>query len=54
MVIYVITREDIHRSGVARMDSDHWEVGVRGFGRQFSKSLLVLIDEEALAKYTIA
>jgi iron complex outermembrane receptor protein len=29
---------------VARTDSDHWAVGVRGFGGQFSKSLLVLID----------
>ena len=29
---------------VARIDSDHWSVGVRGFGDQFSKSVLVLID----------
>ena len=51
--IYVITHEDIRRSGatsipevlrlapgleVARTDSDHWAVGVRGFGGQFSKS----------------
>ena len=50
--IYVITQEDIRRSGassipevlrlapgleVARTDSDHWAVGVRGFGGQFSK-----------------
>src|SRR5260221_2220715 len=57
--IYVITQEDIRRSGatsidevlrlapgleVARTDSDHWAVGVRGFGGQFSKSLLVLVD----------
>jgi len=57
--IYVITQEDIRRSGatsiaevlrlapgleVARTDSDHWAVGARGFGGQFSKSLLVLID----------
>jgi len=57
--IYVITQEDIRRSGatsipevlrlapgveVARTDSDHWAVGIRGFGGQFSKSLLVLID----------
>src|SRR5882762_4857970 len=57
--IYVITQEDIRRSGatsipeilrlapgleVARTDSDHWAVGVRGFGGQFSKSLLVMID----------
>ena len=57
--IYVITQEDIRRSGatsipeilrlapgleVARTDSDHWAVGVRGFGGQFSKSLLMMID----------
>src|SRR5258708_5612102 len=57
--IFVITQEDIRRSGatsipevlrlapgleVARTDSDHWAVGVRGFGGQFSKSLLVMID----------
>jgi iron complex outermembrane receptor protein len=57
--IYVITQEDIRRSGatsipellrlapgveVARIDSDHWAVGVRGFNGEFSKSLLVLID----------
>ena len=57
--IYVITQDDIRRSGattipellrlvpgveVARIDSDHWAVGVRGFGGEFSKSLLVLID----------
>ncbi len=57
--IYVLTQEDIRRSGatsipevlrlvpgveVARIDSDHWSVGVRGFGSGFSKSVLVLID----------
>src|SRR5438270_10888415 len=57
--IYVLTQDDIRRSGatsipealrgapgveVARIDSDHWSVGIRGFGSQFSKSLLVLID----------
>jgi iron complex outermembrane receptor protein len=57
--IFVITQEDIRRSGatslpdvlrlapgldVAQIDSDHWSVGVRGFGDQFSKSVLVLID----------
>ena len=57
--IYVITQEDIRRSGatsipevlrlapgleVARTDSDHWAVGIRGFGGQFSKSLLVMMD----------
>jgi len=57
--IYVLTQEDIRRSGttsipellrlvpgveVARIDSDHWSVGIRGFGSEFSKSVLVLID----------
>ncbi|MGH9449602.1 MAG: TonB-dependent receptor plug domain-containing protein [Terriglobia bacterium] len=57
--IFVLTQEDIRRSGatsipevlrlvpgveVARIDSDHWAVGVRGFNSQFSKSVLVLID----------
>jgi iron complex outermembrane receptor protein len=57
--IYVITQEDIRRSGatsipeifrlapgveVSRTDSDHWAIGVRGFAGQFSRSLLVLID----------
>jgi len=61
--ISVITEEDIRRSGatslpellrlvpgvsVARIDSDHWAVGVRGFGDSFSKSLLVLIDGRSI------
>ena len=29
---------------VARMDSDHWAVGIRGLTNPFSKALLVLID----------
>jgi iron complex outermembrane receptor protein len=57
--IYVLTREDIRRSGatnitevlrlvpgveVAQIDSSNWAVGIRGFGNNFSKSVLVLID----------
>ncbi|MGH9717773.1 MAG: TonB-dependent receptor plug domain-containing protein [Candidatus Acidiferrales bacterium] len=57
--IFVLTSEDIRRSGattipdvlrlvpgveVAQIDSDHWSVGIRGFGSEFSKSVLVLID----------
>lgn len=57
--IYVLTEEDIRRSGVttipealrlvpglevARIDSDSWAVGIRGFGGAFSRSVLVLID----------
>jgi iron complex outermembrane receptor protein len=57
--IYVITQEDIRRSGatsipevlrlapgveVARIDSDTWSISVRGFGSSLSRSVLVLID----------
>jgi len=57
--VYVLTQEDIRRSGatsipealrlvpgveVARVDANHWAVGIRGFGSGFSKSVLVLID----------
>ena len=57
--VYVLTQEDIRRSGatsipealrlapgveVARVDSDHWSVGIRGFGAVLANKLLVLID----------
>lgn len=57
--IYVITGDDIHRSGattipevlrlapgveVARIETGKYSIGVRGFGSRFSRSLLVLID----------
>jgi iron complex outermembrane receptor protein len=57
--IFVITQEDIRRSGVtsipqalrlapgvevAQIDGNHWSVSIRGFAGQFSKSLLVLVD----------
>ena len=57
--IYVLTQEDIRQSGatsipevlrlvpgveVARIDSDKWSIGVRGFGSRLSRSVLVLID----------
>ena len=57
--IYVITQEDIHRSGVtsipealrlapgvtvSRINSNQWAIGVRGFGTGLSRSVLVLID----------
>src|SRR6266404_2082662 len=57
--IYVITQEDIRRSGatsipealrmapgveVARVDSNTWSLGVRGFESTLSRSVLVLID----------
>ena len=57
--IFVITQEDIRRSGatsipevlrlvpgvkVARIDSNKWAIGVRGFESRLSRSVLVLID----------
>jgi iron complex outermembrane receptor protein len=57
--IYVITQEDIKRSGatsipgalrlapgveVAQIDASTWAVGIRGFGTDLSRSVLVLID----------
>jgi iron complex outermembrane recepter protein len=57
--IYVITQEDIRRSGatsipealrlapgveVARMDSVKWAIGIRGFESRLSRAVLVLID----------
>src|SRR5713226_7875736 len=57
--IYVLTQEDIRRSGatsipdilrlvpgveVARIDSNKWSLGVRGFTGRLSRSVLVLID----------
>ena len=57
--IYVITHDAILRSGatnipealrlapgveVARIDSDKWSIGIRGFGSRLCRSVLVLID----------
>lgn len=57
--VYVITGEDIRRSGVtsipealrlapgvevARIDGNKWSVGIRGFGSRLTRSVLVLID----------
>jgi iron complex outermembrane receptor protein len=57
--IYVLTQDDIRRSGatsipevlrlvpgveVARIDSDHWSIGIRGFAAALASKLLVLID----------
>lgn len=61
--VFVITQDDIRRSGatsipealrlapgveVARIDSNHWSVAIRGFAGQFSKSLLVLVDGRSI------
>ena len=57
--IYVITGDDIRRSGatsipealrlapgveVARVDAHQWSVGIRGFGSNLTRDVLVLID----------
>ena len=57
--VFVITQEDIHRSGatsipealrmvpgleVARIDENKWAIGSRGFNGRFDNKLLVLID----------
>jgi iron complex outermembrane receptor protein len=57
--IFVITQDDIQRSGattipdalrlapgveVARIDSNKWSIGIRGFGSRLSRNVLVLID----------
>ncbi len=57
--VYVITQEDIERSGatdipealrlapgveVARADSHTWSIGIRGFGSNLTRNVLVLID----------
>lgn len=60
---YVLSSEDIRRSGstsipealrlvpglqVARMDGNKWAISSRGFNRQFSNKLLVMIDGRTL------
>ncbi|MDX2506546.1 MAG: TonB-dependent receptor [Gammaproteobacteria bacterium] len=57
--VFVITQEDIHRSGVtsipealrmapgiqvSRIDANKWAITSRGFNRQFANKLLVMID----------
>jgi iron complex outermembrane recepter protein len=57
--VYVITQEDIRRSGVtsipealrlapgvqvARIDASKWAISIRGFNGRFANKLLVLID----------
>ncbi len=61
--IFVITQEDIHRSGatnipdllrmvpgmdVAEINANTWAINVRGFQEQFSNELLVLVDGRSL------
>ena len=61
--VYVITRDDIRRSGamsipealrlapglqVARIDGARWAIGMRGFADRLARSVLVLIDGRAV------
>jgi iron complex outermembrane recepter protein len=61
--IFVITQEDIHRSGasnvpdllrlvpgldVAQINANNWAISSRGFNTQFANKLLVLIDGRAV------
>lgn len=67
--IYVITQEDIERSGattipealrlapgveVARIDANKWSIGIRGFGSRLSRSVLVLIDGRSVYSTLLA
>lgn len=67
--LYVITREDIERSGalnlaellrtvpglqVARAGSSQWAVSARGFNDQFANKLLVLIDGRTIYSPTFS
>ncbi len=57
--VYVLTQDDIRRSGattipnalrlvpgveVARINSNRWSIGIRGFGSRLTRDVLVLID----------
>jgi iron complex outermembrane receptor protein len=60
--VFVITSEDIHRSGlelpdvlrlapgvqVARVEAGRWAVAIRGFNNDFSNKLMVLIDGRSI------
>src|SRR5207302_9180666 len=61
--IYVVTQEDIRRSGlttipellrlvpgldVARVNGNQWAISARGFNNQYANKLLVLVDGKAV------
>jgi iron complex outermembrane receptor protein len=67
--IYVITHDDIERSGVtsipealrlapgvevARINSNEWSIGIRGFGSRLCRAVLVLIDGRTVYTTLIA
>ncbi|MES2961052.1 MAG: TonB-dependent receptor [Pseudomonadota bacterium] len=64
--IYILSGEDIRRSGitsipealrlapgvqVARLNGNSWAIGIRGFDRQFSNKVLVMIDGRVIYTY---
>jgi iron complex outermembrane receptor protein len=67
--VYVITQEDIRRSGattipdalrlapgveVARISADKWSIGIRGFGSRLNRDVLVLMDGRSVYTTLIA
>lgn len=67
--IYVITQEDIRRSGatsipealrlapgveVAQISGDKWAIGIRGFGGRLNRDVLVMIDGRSVYTTLIA
>ncbi|HET9179158.1 MAG TPA: TonB-dependent receptor [Terriglobia bacterium] len=67
--VYVITQQDIERSGattipealrlapgveVARINSNRWAIGIRGFGGRFSRDVLVMIDGRSVYSTLLA
>lgn len=67
--VYVITQQDIARSGattipealrlapgveVARINSNRWAIGIRGFGGRFSRDVLVMIDGRSVYSTLLA
>ncbi len=67
--VFVITREDIRRSGVtripealrlapgvqvSRIDANKWAISTRGFNNQFANMLLVMIDGRTVYSPTIS
>lgn len=67
--VFVITQEDIHRSGavnipdvlrmapgvnVARVDANAWAISIRGFNSRYSNKILVLIDGRSISSPAFA
>src|ERR1700721_237473 len=67
--VFVITQEDIHRSGatnipdllrmvpgmdVGQIDSNTWAISARGYNEEFSDKLLVMVDGRSMYTPTFA